>query len=102
VLGELLGRLPDQPRERDECRGGDDERGDVAGVEGVVEDERDRRQRERRPEDAFRDADRGRLARVRRAAELDHLRAGLDRVLDPVEPLVQPAPLRGEEVDEER
>jgi hypothetical protein len=72
----------------------DHEHDDVARVDDVVEDEDDGRQPERRPERAFRERDRlslvgGGLAGVGRPSQLDDLRARLERLLDPVEALVE-------------
>ena len=51
VLGRVLGRFADQPRERDERERGEDEERDVAGVGELVDRDRDRRESERRPEE---------------------------------------------------
>ena len=64
VLGGVLGRLADQPRERDQRRCGEDEERHVSRVEGEVDDKRDRSERERRPEELSRHADT--LTRCRR------------------------------------
>ena len=56
VLGGMLGRLADQPGERDERDRREDERAGRAEVEAVVGDEGDRRQGERCPEDPPRHA----------------------------------------------
>ena len=57
VLGGLLGRFADQPGERDEGRRGEHEQHDISRMEGEVDDERDRGERERRPEELPRHAD---------------------------------------------
>ena len=51
VMGCVLGRLADEPRERDEGRGGEDEDEDLAAAR-TMDGERDRRDDERAPEDA--------------------------------------------------
>ena len=51
VLGCVLGRLPDQPRERDERDRGEDEERGVAGVRGIADRDRGGREGQRRPED---------------------------------------------------
>ena len=56
VVGGVLGRLADQPREWDERGRGEDEQRNVAEVENEIGDEDDRRERERGPEDLSRHA----------------------------------------------
>ena len=51
VLGRMLGRLADQPRERDERGGGEHEEDRVARVRYVANDDRGGREGQRRPED---------------------------------------------------
>ena len=51
VLRRVLGRLADQPRERDEGDRGEHEERDVAGVRELVDEDRDGREEERRPEE---------------------------------------------------
>jgi hypothetical protein len=53
----LLGRFADQPGERDEGRRGEHEQHDISRMEGEVDDERDRGERERRPKELPRHAD---------------------------------------------
>ena len=50
VLAGLFGRLADQPRERHERDGRDEEQRRLAGVEDEAQEKRDRGQHERRPE----------------------------------------------------
>ena len=56
VLGDVLGGLADQPRERDQRGSREDEQRHVAGVEGEVDEEGDRDERERCPEQLSRHA----------------------------------------------
>ena len=51
VLGDVLGRLTDQERERHERRRGEHEAGRAADAEREMGDERDRGERERDPEE---------------------------------------------------
>ena len=51
VLGGVLGRLADQPRERDERERGEDEQRRLVQVEHVTRDEHERREGEQCPED---------------------------------------------------
>jgi hypothetical protein len=50
VVRGMLRRLADQPRERDQRRGGEDEVRGLADAERVVDEDRERRERQRRPE----------------------------------------------------
>ena len=54
VLAGVLGRLADEPRERYERDRRQNEKGDLARMRGQVDDERDRRKRERCPEESSR------------------------------------------------
>ena len=62
MLGGVLGRLADQPRERHERDRGEDELDGRVEVGGVVEEDRERSERERAEEDA---TDHGRLHYLR-------------------------------------
>ena len=57
MLGGLLGRFADQPGQWDERGRGEHEQRNVSGMEGEVDDERDRGERERRPEELPRHPD---------------------------------------------